>query len=406
MSSQFKKWLWLPPRAHGDVIEDRTVSFLELFYDLVYVVVIARLAHTLAEDVSWRAVGEFAVVFGLIWIAWWNGTLYYELHGREDGRTRTFVFVQMLLLALLAVFAADASGEGGRWFALVYTAFLMVVTWLWYTVRRQDSEEYNTVTSRFLSLMMISIAVIAGSAFLPEQARIWVWAGFVVAWVGGALVLARILASALDIGVTSTESMAERFALFIIIVLGEVVVGAVDGISHSERTVSAIATGTIGLMIGFAFWWTYFDFVGRRLPVDHSLPRGRWMFAHLPLALSIAATGAALVSLVEHATDQRSPAATSWLLSGSTALGLLALVAIMRNLQDYERLPTLYRPVSASLIVASAVALAVGWLRPAPWLLTLSLVLILAAVWALAVWRWLHLDDPTQALPGTEPSRT
>jgi hypothetical protein len=96
----------------------------------------------------------------------------------------------------------------------------------------------------------------------------------------------------------------------------------------------------------------------------------------------------------------------SWLLSGSTALGLLALVVIMRNLQDYERLSSLYRPVSASLIVASAVAIAVGWFRPAPWLLALSLVLILAAVWALAVQRMLQLDDPTQALPGAEPNRT
>ena len=198
-----------------------------MFYDLVYVVVIARTAHTLAENVSWTTVGEFAVIFGLIWIAWWNETLYYELHGREDGRTRTFVFVQMLLLALLAVFAADASGEGRRWFALLYTAFLMVVTWLWYTVRRQDSEEYNTATSRFLRGMIASIAVIAGSAFLPEQARIWVWAGFIVAWMGGALVLAHMSASALDIGVASTDSIAERFSLFIIIVLGEVVVGAV-----------------------------------------------------------------------------------------------------------------------------------------------------------------------------------
>ena len=61
------------------------------------------------------------------------------------------------------------------------------------------------------------------------------WAGFVVAWVGGALVLAHISASAFDMGVASTDSMAERFGLFMIIVLGEVVVGAVDGISSSER---------------------------------------------------------------------------------------------------------------------------------------------------------------------------
>jgi low temperature requirement protein LtrA len=76
----------------------RTVSFLELFYDLVYVVVVSQAAHHLADHVSLRAVGEFAVVFTLIWIGWINGSLYLELHGREDGRTRTVVFVQMGIL--------------------------------------------------------------------------------------------------------------------------------------------------------------------------------------------------------------------------------------------------------------------------------------------------------------------
>ena len=69
MLRDFKRRLWQPPRAHGDVIEDRTVSFLELFHDLVYVVVIAAAANTLAHDVSARTVGEFAVVFGMIWLA-------------------------------------------------------------------------------------------------------------------------------------------------------------------------------------------------------------------------------------------------------------------------------------------------------------------------------------------------
>ena len=120
----------------------RTVSFLELFYDLVYVAVIAQAAHHLAEHVSVRGLAEFAVVFALIWIAWVNGSLYLELHGREDGRTRNVVFVQMGILVLLAVFTADAAGGSGAAFALVYAAFLAVLTWLWYTVRRQDRQDH------------------------------------------------------------------------------------------------------------------------------------------------------------------------------------------------------------------------------------------------------------------------
>lgn len=400
MSSQFKKRFWLPPRAHGDVIEDRTVSFLELFYDLVFVVVIARAAHTLAEHVSWKAAGEFAVVFGLIWIVWLNGTLYYELHGREDGRTRTFVFVQMLLLALLAVFTGDAAGEEGRSFAIVYTLLLLVVTWLWYAVRRQDSQEYDAVTGQYLSGMLLSALVMAGSAFLPADLRIWAWVAFVIGWILGSMVFARTSASVFEMGLTSTDSMVERFGLFVIIVLGEVVVGVVEGISSSELSAATIGTGMIGLMIGFAFWWTYFDFVGRRLPESRSMSVARWMFSHLPVSLSIATTGAVLASLVTHAATPRSPATEAWLIAGATSLGLVALSAITRTLQDFKRLPSLYRPISTSLIVAAVAALVVGWLRPTPWLLAMSLVLILSAVWALAVQRWLSLDDPTQALPG------
>jgi low temperature requirement protein LtrA len=33
-----------PPRPHGEAIEGRTVSFLELFYDLVFVVFVSQVA--------------------------------------------------------------------------------------------------------------------------------------------------------------------------------------------------------------------------------------------------------------------------------------------------------------------------------------------------------------------------
>jgi low temperature requirement protein LtrA len=400
MFSEFRRRFWLPPRAHGDIIADRTVSFLELFYDLVYVVVIARAANTLAEEITWRSVSEFVVVFGLIWIAWLNGTLYYELHGHEDGRTRFFVFVQMLLLALLAVFTADAAGESGRPFAIVYTLYLIVVTWLWYTVRRHDSQEYMAITARYITGMIVSIVVIGVSAWLPAEWRTIFW-GVTVAL---ALVAMSLLSrsSNIQFGITVTDSMVERFGLFVIIVLGEVVVGVVDGLSDAVRTAGTIATGMVGLTIGFAIWWTYFDFIGRRRPIDTPTMRMRWMISYLPLTLAIAAAGAAMVSLIDHAEDAATPAPTAWLLSGSVALALLAMVLQMPTLLDYPRLPTLYRPVSLWMMGAAVVALLAGWFAPAPWLLALVLVLTLSAVWVFAVVRWLQLDDPDSIRPNLE----
>src|SRR5438874_7117834 len=110
-NSPFKQWFSRPPRPHGATRFDRRVSFLELFYDLVYVAVIGQASHQLAEHISVRGAVEFAIIFGLIWFAWINGSLYVELHGGEDGRTRNIVFVQMGILALLAVFTAGAADQ-------------------------------------------------------------------------------------------------------------------------------------------------------------------------------------------------------------------------------------------------------------------------------------------------------
>jgi low temperature requirement protein LtrA len=389
---RFKRWFWRPPRPHGETIADRSVSSLELFYDLVYVVVIAQAAHHLAEDASARGFAEFVVVFALIWIAWINGSLYYEIHGREDGRTRAFVFVQMGILVLLAVFTADAAQGTGPAFALIYAAFLAVMTWLWYTVRRQDREqrpEFLPVTARYVTGMVASVVAIFASAFLADGPRLVLWAIFALAWLVGILLVERSPIG-LYRGLTPTDSLVERFGLFTIIVLGEVVFGVVTGLSAAEHDLKTIATGMIALGIGFGFWWIYFDVVGRRLPRDDGPALANWVLSHLPVTLSIAVGGAAMVSLIEHAHDASTPATTAWLLAGAVALGLIAEAIIARSLVDAERLADVYRPVSRALVVGAAAALVIGWLQPAPWLLALLLVVILSALWLFAVDRFLR----------------
>jgi low temperature requirement protein LtrA len=392
----FKQRFWQPPRAHGEVVEDRSVGFIELFYDLVYVVVIAQAAHHLAEHISWRTTAEFAVIFGMIWLAWLNGTLYQDLHGRDDGRSRTYIFLQMGILVVLAVYTGEAAGESGQGFAVAYTVFLGLLTWMWYTVRRQDSDDYAAVTARYLFGMAVSVVVIGISAFLPESGRVILWAAFGLSWAAGSLAMRRLLGE--SAGITLTDSTIERFGLFTIIVLGEVVVGVVDGLSEATRDFRTVATGLIGLSIGFGAWWTYFDFVGRRFPRGES--GVAWMYSHLPVSMGIAGAGAALVSLVAHAGDSSADADAAWLLSGSIALTLVSLIITMRTLADHDRLPTIYQPLTKLMVGAAIAVLLIGWWRPAPWLFVLALFVTLSTVWWFAVDRYLRLPDPSVAEPG------
>ena len=384
---------------------DRRVSFLELFYDLVYVAVIGQAAHRLAEDISVRSVVEFAVIFGLIWIAWVNGSLYVELHGGEDGRTRNIVFVQMCILTLLAVFTVDAAGRDGTAFSVVYAAFLGFTTWLWYTVRGQNSQErpeFLDISGRYVVAMGLSATVILGSSFLGSGPRFIVWALFGIAWIGGMWLWGRS-GGGLDAGAAATDSLVERFGTFTIIVLGEVIIGVVGGLAATERDAQAVAVGLLALWIGFGFWWIYFDLVGRRLPRTTGGALTNWVLSHFPIALSIAAAGAATVSLIEHAHDASAPDGTAWLIAGAVALGLLALIVIEEALQDAERLVSVYRPLSLVLAVGAVAALVVGWVHPPPWLLALLLVGVLSVLWVFAVLRFLNADAWGEA-PGAVES--
>ena len=384
----FGRHFWQPPRAHGDFITGREVSFLELFYDLVYVVVVSQAAHYLSTDVTWAGVGRFAVLFSLIWLAWINGAVYHDLHGRSEGRTRSYVFLQMGVLAVLAVFTAHAPTEDGAPFAIVYAGYLALLGWLWYSVRLQDDPAFRSATTPYIVGVFGFAAVMLASAVLPDDVRTAVWAVVVVVALTGITVLDWRNAARGDTSLSATESMVERFDLFTIIVLGEVVVGVVSGITDAGRAPIAIVTGILGLAIGFAYWWSYFDLVGGRRVSSAPGALSRWVVAHLPVTMTIAATGGVMVSMVEHASDGRAPDPTPMVLSTSVAVGVLALLVIATALEEWKTLAPVYRPVATALAGAAVVALLIGWLAPPPWLQILLLTLLLTVVWLYGILTW------------------
>jgi len=390
--SQFKRWLTAPPRPHGAILKDRTVSHLELFYDLVYVAVITQVANRLATDISLRGFAEFSVVFAMLWIAWINGSLYIELHGSEDGRTRLLVFLQMGILALLAVFGQHAADSTGTQFALAYGAFLALMSWHWWSVRqldRTERPEFLAVTAYYVGGMVVSTAIVAASGFLPTDARLLVWAVYAAGWIVGIYVAGTRPRVGITEGIAPTDSLVERFGLFVIIVLGEVIFGVVKGMSTVEPDLLTIAVGSLSLSIGFGYWWLYFDLAGQRLPRNTRGTLATWMLSHLPITLSITASGAAIVSLVEHAGDAGTFVGTSLLLAGSVALGLIAMLFTTRQLDDAIRLSGVYRPVQLALVAGAAFAFFAGWLAPAPILLAALLVAVLSALWFFAVARFI-----------------
>ncbi len=378
---RLRPWFGSGPRRHGEPLLGRSVSYLELFYDLVFVVLVSQAAHTLALHPGWRGTAEFAVVFSLIWIAWINGTLYHEMHGREDGRSRAYVFAQMIVLAVLAVFTGYAGTEDGTPFALTYSFLLVLLPWPWYEVRRHDAPENKPASTPYIAGLLATIVAMAASAWLPETARLVVWGLVVLGWVALGLVLFVGRARPMSFFM-ATESLVERMALFIIIVLGETVVGVVAGIAETDRAAITVITGLLGLCIGFGIFWNYFDGVGTREPREERGSLALWFFGHLPQTGAIAAAGAAMVGLVAEAHEDRTSYPVAWTLAGAVAISLVLIAAQSSAVQQREAIDAVLR--TRVYLAAAVGVLLLGILAPAPWLLALLTVLVLSLTWLAA----------------------
>ncbi len=169
--------------------------------------------------------------------------------------------------------------------------------------------------------------------------------------------------------------------------LGETLTGVVTGLSSRPISALTLAVGLIAIVVGFGAWWTYFDFAGQRQPRSERVASVGWIIGHLPLTAAVAAMGAAMVSLVDHAHDGRTPADTAWALCAGTAIVLGATMALAATLPDWDRKRSLYRPLACICAVAAAACLGLGAARPAPLLLVLGLVVLLSIPWGFAVTR-------------------
>jgi low temperature requirement protein LtrA len=381
--ARLRRYLWQPPRPHGEQPRERVVGPLELFYDLVVVVLVAQAARHLAGHLTWRGLGEFVAVFTLVWIAWANGSLHHELHGHEDARARSTFLLQILVLVAMGAFIPQAGGARGAAFAIAGGVLFAMLAVLWLLASRGDRPEYRRPSRLFVIGTAACAVALAGTALLPASARIPAWGLLDAAYLAG--FAAVILKTTPEATLTVTDALTDRFGTITIIVLGETLTGVVAGLARQPISGLTLAVGLTAVVVGFGAWWTYFDFAGHRLPRPNPAPSLQWMLGHLPLTAAIAAMGAAMVSLVDHAHDGRTPAATAWVLCAGAAVVLGATMLVAASLQAWQRDRGLYRPLARTCAAVAVACLGVGAARPASLLLGLALVVLLSIPWGLAV---------------------
>lgn len=272
--------------------DDQGATFVELFFDLVFVFAITQVTHYAAHHLDLHGIFRSAIVFWLIWWGWTQFTWALNSANTEHHHVRVGTLVSTGVAFVMAVSLDDAfsATPAAMWFALSYVGVRGLGLGLYYKVL-SDTAQRSSVLA-FAGLSLGGLAAVLLGAFVDPSLREWVWLAaigldFAAAWLAG-----NKWAWGIHAG-----HFAERHGLIIIIALGESLIVA-GGALVSDITFSVIVTGSLAVILTCLLWWTYFGWVQGVLEealIEHDGPgRGRlardaYSFGHFPLVSGIIA---------------------------------------------------------------------------------------------------------------------
>ncbi len=295
----------LRPHQRQDSERERHATWLELFFDLVFVFAIAQVAHLLHGNPTWTGIAEFAFLFVPVWWLWIDFSYYADQFNVDQGPYRLVVLSVMFGLVVMALTLHDALHGGSLEFAAVYATLRLVIIVLYAQAWRlvQSSRQ---LTGRYVLSFSIAFAFWLLSMAVPEPIRFWLWGLALLIEIGNGPVTYLTIRE-----VPQQQShMDERFGLFVIIVLGEAIIAVATGVSETNWQWQSMLAGAGGFLTAVALWWLYFERADETT-INWALRSGKrallrsyiYGYSHLLAFMGIVGTGVGVQFAIETAGE-------------------------------------------------------------------------------------------------------
>lgn len=365
------------------------VTYIELFFDLVFVFAITQLSHGLLEHLSWIGALQTLLLLFAVWWVWIFTTWVANWLDPERANVRLLLILLMLAGLVLSSAIPYAFGKTGWLFAAAYCSMQIGRTlyMIWASRGVHDGRARNF--TRILFWHFLSLPFWIGGAMAAPDVRLLLWgAALLVDYLGPITFfptpgLGRSQGSDWDI---AGAHMAERCALFVIISLGEGVL--ITGATFAKLPQDglhwlAFATCFLG---SAALWWLYFDTGAKRGSerIEASdqvglVARDAYTYWHIPIVAGLVVSAVADEMLLMHPGGHIEPGMLAVTIGGS----LLFLIGNMgfKKATNDRRFPPFSHMIGAVLLVAVGAAAWFGHWQPIALGIAAFAVLLFTAVW-------------------------
>ncbi len=318
--------------------EHRTASPLELFTDLCYVVAIAQAALTLEHEIAaghpTHGLVWFSVSFFAIFWAWLNFVWFNSAYDSDDTISRLLTLLQIFGSLVLAAGVPKIFEEDFTLGIIGYVIMRVGLVLMWLRASAGHPERRRTALRYAYGLIAVQAGWVAALLVTDGHLPLWLF----------------IVGIALDFGVPfyaelagttpwHPHHIAERYGLFFIIVLGEMILSVTLALrvafDEKDPPMELWFVVAGGVLVTFCAWWLYFSRDNSSVLTGNDVGYV-WGFGHYVIFASAAAIGAGLAARIAYYGDHAevSDLVSSAFVTGPVAAFLVVLWAVCLRLHD------------------------------------------------------------------------
>ncbi len=275
-------------------VEEKKVTWLELFYDLLFVSAVTTSTHVLlhVENGTVHPVYlfKFVLMFIPIWWSWTGQTMFTNRFGKDYMNQRIFMVLQMFFVLILVSSLSVDFDQYYISFLISYIGIRAITAIQYLRVLKLENGHRKKVAMYLGTRFWIGIIISFLSLFFDSWMRYAVlYAGIIVD------VIVPILGRKYLVKApTNTSHLLERFALFTLILFGESVISTITILQPLSGSWHAIFFSIITFIFIILIWLHYFHNIERKIN-KHAKRAGQTIiYGHLFILMSLSMIAASI----------------------------------------------------------------------------------------------------------------
>jgi low temperature requirement protein LtrA len=275
---------------------NRRATWLELFFDLIFVVAIGDVTHILNHTHEGHLAPlqfwQYVLAFVPLWWIWVSHTMYANRFDADDRKHRLATLCIMFLMIIISGLIDQRFLASFEAIIVCYAGSKYIIAMMYFVSkhRHKESEQLTTAVG-WVSIAGATISL-ASILFPAPQRYVVLYLGILFDLVAFIFFLPRRLR-----GIpVHTEHLIERVGLLTLILLGESVISLSTGLANISWTVERLVTAATGFVTISSIWWVYFDsfhlLSKQKLTTGHSV-----LYSHFFVFIGLSI----LASLIRHA---------------------------------------------------------------------------------------------------------